>query len=98
MIYIVSVGLSEHISGLYHIRITHGDAAASVPGWWYSSFLLREPKLPGQPSWSQPGGGGSSQANAAKAQWLRSSAGSRLRTQYAEHTEVSAAFKRLTFL
>ena len=51
---------SEHISGLYLVRITHGDAAASIPGWWYRSFLLWEPKLPGRPSWSQPGCGGSS--------------------------------------
>jgi len=80
---------TEHIPGLYHIRITHGDAAAPVPRWWWSSVLLREPKLPGHPSWSQPGCGGSSEANATKAQWLRSPAGSRLRTQYAELTEVS---------
>ena len=89
---VVSV-CSEHISGLYHIRITHGDAAASVPRWWYSSVLLREPELSGCPSWSQPGCGGSSSANAAKAQWLCSPAGSRLRTQYAEHTEVSVVFQ-----
>lgn len=89
---------SEYISGLYHIWITHGDAAASVPSRWYSSFLLWEPKLPGNPSWKQPSCGGSSSANSAEAQRLCSPAASRLHTQYAEHTEVRMVLRGRLYL
>lgn len=76
------------LSGLYHICIAHGHAAASVSRWRYSSLLLRSPELPRRSSRSQPRCGGATETDAAEAQRLRSPAGAGVSTQYAEHAQV----------
>uniref|UniRef100_A0A8C8DM43 Mediator complex subunit 12 n=1 Tax=Oryzias sinensis TaxID=183150 RepID=A0A8C8DM43_9TELE len=61
----------------------------SLPRGRHRSFLLWEPGLPGHPPWSQPARGGSSSADAPKAQRLRSPAGSGLCSHHAEPAQVS---------
>uniref|UniRef100_A0A3P9HYA9 Mediator complex subunit 12 n=1 Tax=Oryzias latipes TaxID=8090 RepID=A0A3P9HYA9_ORYLA len=84
------VSSDASLAGLYHVPVEHEHAAASLPRGRHRSFLLWEPELPGPPPWSQPARGGSSSADAPKAQRLRSPAGSGLCSHHAEPTPAGS--------